>query len=52
MAPELAEENVFTLEEWKQLMQEINRQDRHWTLWSEEEEPLVSSDFDCLPSES
>ncbi|GAB7079705.1 hypothetical protein [Megalodesulfovibrio paquesii] len=45
------DENVFSIEEWNRLMQEISRADRHWTVWSDEEEPVVASDFDRLPSE-
>lgn len=51
MAEMQCEENVFSIEEWNQLMQEISRADRQWTVWSDEEDALAASDFDCLPSE-
>ncbi len=50
MSEDYTEDQVYSTEEWNRLMQEVSEADRHWSLRCDEEEPIVTSDFDCLPS--
>lgn len=52
MLDDTAANDMYTPEEWSLLMQEVAQSSRHWSLNSDEDAPMVSSDFDCLPSDA
>lgn len=51
MSDDRIEEQVYSSEEWNNLMKEVSKADRHWSISCDEEEPIVISDFDRLPSD-